>query len=196
MGTADTAPDDNAESLLDQVLDENKLLDKRPGGRPASDYSDDDIAAWIKELGAEVDHVEEQSANDEALVDDDDIPSILNELDDQLGGRETTATPPRIHLEPLDGASGTDDEVPELLHEIDDQLAAPGGTGAPDQTGTAKPVPDDFAEQAFSMSLDLARAYLEIGDPDGARDMLQQALSGARDPNHRRQIEEMLKQID
>ena len=41
----------------------------------------------------------------------------------------------------------------------------------------------------------LARAYLEIGDREGARDMLQQALSGARDPDHRRQIEELLQQI-
>ena len=48
----------------------------------------------------------------------------------------------------------------------------------------------------FKMSLDLARAYLEIGDNDGARDMLKQALSSARNPEHRRQIEELLQQID
>ena len=51
-------------------------------------------------------------------------------------------------------------------------------------------------DDTFNMSLDLARAYLEIGDQEGAREMLEQALSGARDPDHRRQIEDLLQQID
>ena len=51
-------------------------------------------------------------------------------------------------------------------------------------------------DDTFNMSLDLARAYLEIGDQEGAKDMLNQALASSRDPGHRRQIEELLKQID
>jgi FimV-like protein len=142
--------------LLDEVLQEGK----QPTGSPArgGDFTDEDIASWVAELGAEADRGEVRSANDDQLETEEDIPGILNELDDQLTRSETAESSPAsgIELEPLDGTSESD---------------------------------------AFNMSLDLARAYLEIGDQEGARDMLQQALAGARDPDHRRQIEELLQQI-
>ena len=144
------------DSLLDEVLQEGK----QPTGSPArgGDFTDEDIASWVAELGAEADRGEVRSANDDQLETEEDIPGILNELDDQLTRSETAESSPAsgIELEPLDGTSESD---------------------------------------AFNMSLDLARAYLEIGDQEGARDMLQQALAGARDPDHRRQIEELLQQI-
>ena len=63
------------------------------------------------------------------------------------------------------------------------------------QTETTEAADEPTEDDAFGMSLDLARAYLEIGDQEGARDMLKQALTGARDPDHREQIEELLAQI-
>jgi len=147
-----------SESLLNEVLDDKELLaDDDLPDRKEADFSDDDIASWVAELGKDTDNVETQSANDERIPLDDEIPDILTELDDQLSGDKEAALPPVVELEPA-----------------------------------SEPVEDD----TFSMSLDLARAYLEIGDQEGARDMLKQALSGARDPDHRRQIEELLAQID
>lgn len=124
-----------------------------------SDFNEDDIASWVAELGDEAEQPEAQSANDEKIPLDDDIPSILTELDDQLSAEKPADTP----------------------------------TPAPIQL---EPVSDTAEDDTFSMSLDLARAYLEIGDQDGAKDMLEQALAGARDPGHRRQIEELLAEID
>ncbi len=155
-------------SLLDEMLENDDPLEKSPA--PAADskqteseFTEDDIASWVEELGAEVEQadatpVEARSANDEQLTIDDDIPSILTELDDQLSGADAALNiePVGIELDPLD-----------------------------------EPQEDD----TFSMSLDLARAYLEIGDQEGARDMLKQALTGARNPEHRVQIEELLQQI-
>jgi FimV-like protein len=153
------------ESLLNEVLEDNKQLADHPTTTVVkeSDFSDDDIASWVAELGAEAEQAETQSANDERFPVDDDIPSILTELDDQLSQEKPSAmrTPAPIQLEPV-----------------------------------SDPVSDPGEDDTFSMSLDLARAYLEIGDQEGARDMLKQALSGARDPDHRRQIEELLQQID
>lgn len=145
-------------SLLDTMIDESKLLNDHPELADHDDISDEDIASWVAELGAEAERAELRSANDERVPLDDDIPSILTELDDQLTSAEPVEAPRTagINLEPVD-------EVTE--------------------------------DDAFSMSLDLARAYLEIGDQEGARDMLQQALAGARNPDHRRQIEELLQQI-
>lgn len=157
---SDEKDDDVNDSLLDEMLDESKLLSSRTeSSAPEPEFSDDDIASWIKELGTEVERAEPRSANDEKLPANDDIPSILTELDDQLTATDTTARlqTPDIRLEPID-----------------------------------EPHEDD----TFTMSLDLARAYLEIGDPEGARDMLKQALSSTSNPEHRRQIEELLQQID
>lgn len=156
---SDEIHDGITDSLLDEMLDNNKQLkSSTQSSGPESEFSDDDIASWIKELGAEVERSEPRSANDEKLTSDEDIPSILTELDDQLTSADTTTMPqaPSIQLDPID-----------------------------------EPHEDD----TFTMSLDLARAYLEIGDQEGASDMLKQALSGARNPEHRRQIEELLKQI-
>ena len=160
--TARRADDEIDDGVSDSLL--NELMDNADKPQAdsivrESDFSEDDIASWVAELGTEAEPVDEQSANDEQISLDDDIPSILTELDDQLSGERPsdTPTPAPIRLEPVSHADEDD---------------------------------------TFSMSLDLARAYLEIGDQDGARDMLKQALAGARDPDHRRQIEELLAQID
>jgi pilus assembly protein FimV len=171
-------------SVLDELLDSEKQLDQRPAPAVA-DMDDQDIAKWVEELGAEIDQLDMVATPDDrdkskARTEDEldgDIPSILNELDDQLGATDAIddrASGP-VKLEPLD--------EPEQLDALAD-LPTPehAGSNAEDDT--------------FKMSLDLARAYLEIGDSDGARDMLKQALSGARDPDQRRQIEELLRQVD
>jgi FimV-like protein len=150
-------------SLLDTMIDESKLLSGHPDPAVADNgISDDDIASWVAELDAETERLDMRSANDAEISLDEDIPSILNELDDQITRAEPADKPVTapIELEPLDEA---------VAEESDDET--------------------------FSMSLDLARAYLEIGDQDGARDMLEQALAGTRNPDHRRQIEELIQQI-
>ena len=173
-----------SDSVLDELLDSEKRLDKRPAPA-AADMDDRDIEKWVEELDAEIDQLDmvanpgdrnSAKARPDAAL-DGDIPSILNELDDQLGTTdaldERTGGP--VKLEPLD--------EPEQLDALAD-------------LPTPEPAGSDVEDDTFTMSLDLARAYLEIGDDDGARDMLKQALSGARDPDQRRQIEELLKQID
>lgn len=153
-------------SLLDEMLEQDKQLDQQrlaAETSPSHDVglSDEDIASWVQDLETEVsmDQPGDDTSGSGPLDIDDEIPSILTELDDQLSASDTTMAqqPAPIELDPVDDISEDD---------------------------------------AFHMSLDLARAYLEIGDQEGARDMLKQALGGARDPEHRRQIEELLQQID
>lgn len=149
------------DSHLNALLDDDKLVTDSPASTTAdtAEFSDDDIASWVAELGGTSEQTDTPSANDERIPEDDDIPSILTELDDQLAADKPAEVPPgaNVQLDPVD-------EIQE--------------------------------DDTFSMSLDLARAYLEIDDREGAKDMLKQALSGARDPEHRRQIEELLAQID
>lgn len=153
--------DDITDSVLAEMLEESRLVpESADPATGTSDFNDDDIASWIKELDSDADP---RSANDEKLS-EEEIPSILTELDDQLTSPGTTEfeADSNLRLEPVE------------------------------DTAAAQAMEDD----TFTMSLDLARAYLEIGDQEGAKDMLKQALAGARDPDHRRQIEELLQQID
>jgi FimV-like protein len=146
---------------------------------------DDDNAAQAKSLGRKP-----GPAPLDSDISDDDIASWVAELDaeaDRLDVRSAN-----------DAEIALDEDIPGILHELDDRIAT-----AAQAEVAAKPAiqlepldeePDE--DDTFAMSLDLARAYLEIGDQEGAKDMLQQALAGTRDPGHRRQIEELLQQID
>ena len=161
----DPATEDISESVLAEMLEDTQLAPNRPRDeRHEADFNDDDIASWIRELGGN-DTVDTNASEADRLVDNDEIPSILSELDDQLatGSASEFGASTRIELEP-----------------VEDPVRRSN---------------DDTEDDAFRMSLDLARAYLEIGDNEGARDMLQQALGGARNADHRRQIEDLLRQI-
>lgn len=127
-----------------------------------------------------------QAGESAAGYSDNDIASWIKEL-----GTEAERGSPDAHGEQVP----EDDGLPSLLTELDDRLASTPPVGLPD-VGSMEPSEDDGEDETFAMSLDLARAYLEIGDHEGARDMLQQALAGARSPAHRQQIEELLQQID
>jgi len=184
----DSDPDLDVESIMDQLAEERAQESakattpdrSKPGeepSRPADTrpaFDDDDLASWVAELDSRA------SSGGQASVEDDDLPSILTELDDQLKhAREPV--PPTASGIALDAV---DDTVPV------DELGDPEGLSL-DQPLDREQLDDD----TFTMSLDLARAYLEIGDQDGARDMLQQALAVAEDPEQREKIEALLRQI-
>jgi len=162
-GRAATDPDIDdgiTDTLLNDMLEESELLAEEPKRSDAdSEINDTDITSWITEMGSKAPQAQSMDAKGSAQTDDEDIPSILTELDDQL----SSAAPAEL---------------------------------SPSSSVQLDPVDDEGEDETFAMSLDLARAYLEIGDQEGARDMLEQALSVAHNPDHRRQIEELLQQID
>lgn len=124
---------------------------------------------------------------------DAEVARWAAELSDETGlpGEESRAV---SELDDLD--------VPSLLVELDDQFAAQHRLPdpAPVAPASAPAAPtragDDSEDEGFIMSLDLARAYLEIGDREGARDMLAQALLDSTDTGERRQLEDMLRDLD
>ena len=87
------------------MIDESKLLAEPPSPMGLdTEFTDDDIASWVAELGAEAERADMRSANDEQMAADDDIPSILTELDDQLTSADSIDSPRSnagIELEPI-----------------------------------------------------------------------------------------------
>lgn len=146
------------------------------------DTSEVEFASWVAELDEDLEQPEEQAAyndaiellNDQPDQLDDDIPSFPIELDDPVSAEVPVHAPIPAPIE-LGSINDTD-----------------GDAGLSDHVD---PISDIGEDDDFSLSLDLARAYLEIGDQEGAEEILKRALAGAPDPEPRRQMEELLTRI-
>ena len=190
----DTDPELDVESIMDQLAEERAQESAKATGsnrsaaadRPARQapppeaapaFDDDDLASWVAELDAGSSRA---ATNNQGSLEDDDLPSILTELDDQLKNAREPApsTQSKLNLDPLEDTIPVDQLSEAADLSLDEPLAR-----------------EQLDDDTFTMSLDLARAYLEIGDQDGARDMLHQALAVAEDPDQREKIETLLRQI-
>jgi pilus assembly protein FimV len=89
----------------------------------------------------------------------------------------------------------------KLLDDSEDELELPQSPGRAIDVGledyqdfiAAQHEPElDPAEQAFAADLDLIRAYIEIGEQDGAEHLIDKVLSSAA-PEHIKQEAQSLK---
>lgn len=98
----------------------------------------------------------------------------------QTSSRETSAG----------GGDDLDFELPDL-DSLGFADAAPGSTAGADDSGDA--LQDDEPLDEAGTKLDLARAYLDMGDADGARGLLDEVVQEG-DDQQRRMAEELLRQ--
>lgn len=123
-----------------------------------------------------------------------------NLLDFDLGEFGTGDEQPQASASSSDAASGTSEnmldfdlsELGELNFEEEDATSA--GSAAAD-SGPAHEdgaFPDDMDE--IGTKLDLARAYIDMGDPDGARSILDEVVSEGND-HQQQEAQELLQQI-
>jgi len=161
-----------------EILDESKRLDVPTEVNTAPpQINEDDLESWARELGFELEDPGAPSVGQDPLAANDNIElELFDDLDEQT---QAPAAVMRAFMAEADGSLG-DVDGDARLHGADTEARADG---------------KHPEKEAFSMGLDLARAYLEIGYQEEAKGMLDQALAGAKDPNHRRQIEELLQQI-
>jgi pilus assembly protein FimV len=95
---------------------------------------------------------------------------------------------------------GTDDEdstlqldADDLNFDLDDTFDADDAARNMDELGSAED--EDFSlGDEISTKLDLARAYIEMGDTEGARATLEEVVSDG-DEGQRREAEELMRQI-
>ncbi len=94
--------------------------------------------------------------------------------------------------------SVTSDDLPAL--DIDLDLGGTGGTTESDLTATGLKAigprrPEDPTMTEVGTKLDLARAYADMGDPDGARSILNEVLEEG-DPAQRQEARQLLDNLD
>ena len=138
--------------------------------------------------------LEEESVEEEALPMDDALFDLLNDTqEDELAiDTDDTAQTPSDSVK--DPQEELEDQVADLLSSTDDDIALE--EMAPEFDEDNEENMDLLSgEDGLRMKLDLARAYIEMGDTDGAKDIIKEVMDGA-DEEHLKEAQELLNSID
>ncbi|MCS5564393.1 MAG: hypothetical protein NZ728_09095 [Oleiphilaceae bacterium] len=210
---------DELDAELDKVADEDGEL----GGEEIEestlddlelDVSDEDLAL-MEEFSDSADSANSEAEPAQALDDDLDLEDALGD-DDTLGNLEADSPEAEVagteeleDLEELEGLAPADElEESEVVSESDPETELPvASEKVGEDADMAETVDidenelgedDDFdflaGTDEAATKLDLARAYIEMGDSDGARDILEEvALEG--DSDQKTEAQELLKNL-
>lgn len=180
------------------------------------DVSDEDLAL-MEEFSDSADSANASSEDDELSLDDElELEDTLRES--ELMGESDTASPEQeiageeelanlddldeLDLDSLDGlieepeANLQDDELPVASDEVQEDGPAKSSLDDIDENELGDDDDFDFlaGTDEAATKLDLARAYIEMGDNDGARDILEEvALEG--DDEQKVEAQELLKNM-
>jgi pilus assembly protein FimV len=132
-------------------------------------------------------------------VDSDDLVDLetsvrTDEGDTDFGLDEGEAAGDTVAQPLVDAAIGDTAEQP-ILDDLTD-------TGVADDSQETSPVedeawslPEDATMTEVGTKLDLARAYIDMGDPDGARSILNEVLDEGED-SQRQEARQLLAELD
>jgi pilus assembly protein FimV len=203
-GDADTASDaSDATPSWSSEMDEPAAGDEHAddGAREDRGHADEDEATILEQsydfdLGSAAETQSPEAPSEDEF---DALPPIPDETDanDQAG-----AAKPEALIEPEDD----DSESAQPAHEIeieDESESEPQAEHDADATSElSEEEPHDeaqggagFGGDAVDTKLDLARAYMDMGDPDGARAMLEEVLTEGSQ-SQRDVAQKLLDEID
>ncbi|WP_017530187.1 FimV/HubP family polar landmark protein [Pseudomonas fluorescens] len=186
-------PDDvlSFESVLQQQTAANELsdfdLDLQVDG-PASTLSDDDFLSGLEEQMKDVPALEPPTLTPAAL-DDFDLPE---DFDLSLADEPQADAKPDAFASELDDVNA---ELDRLSQSLEHPPIGPSFTAEDAALGDDEPE-FDFLSGANEVAtkLDLAQAYIDMGDADGAKDILAEVLAEG-DESQRGEAKEMLGRI-
>lgn len=180
VDTSDDAGDDNNtefDSLDDLDLDFD--LDSMGSQTESDDLTDDlDFNLDQIEPEPEVPTIEDVV---EADADNDNVTNLNLHLDQDSGLRKILPQDTFYAQDKAKPAADSEDDEDSWLGDIDDALSF---LDMPDEE-------IDLHEAHISTKLDLARAYLDMGDIEGARSTLEEVMVEGND-NQRREAEDLL----
>jgi pilus assembly protein FimV len=174
---AQPAPDDLSDFDLDLQLD-----------APAASQSDDDFLSGLEEQMSDVPAVEPPTLTP-AAVDDFDLPE---DFDLSLADEPDAAAKPDAFASELDDVNA---ELDRLSQSLEHPSIEPSFTAEDAALGGDEPEFDFLSgTNEVATKLDLAQAYIDMGDADGARDILSEVLTEG-DEAQRGEAKEMLGKI-
>ena len=194
--------DDDKTSLLEAepMIDEDELdLDLADD----EDFEDDlDLSGELDEASEDEADDPDFSAYDEAV---EEMPESEDELNPSVGGEAADLTG-----EPQAPDEAADVDLDDVLDEPESEETSEAAQPAPaadqddDEASSGLSEADlendedfDFLEgtDEAATKLDLARAYMEMGDSEGARDILEEVTLEGSD-EQKAEAQEMLKKLD
>lgn len=171
------ATDDLSDFDLDLQLD-----------APASAQSDDDFLSGLEEQMKDVPAVEPPTLTPAAL-DDFDLPE---DFDLSLADEPEAAAKPDAFTSELDDVNA---ELDRLSQSLEHPSIEPSFTAEDAALGDDEPEFDFLSgTDEVATKLDLAQAYIDMGDADGARDILSEVLTEG-DEVQRGEAKEMLGRL-
>ncbi|WLH28237.1 FimV/HubP family polar landmark protein [Pseudomonas canadensis] len=174
---AKASPDDLSDFDLDLQLD-----------APASTQSDDDFLSGLEEQMKDAPAVEPPTLTPAAL-DDFDLPE---DFDLSLADEPEVAAKPDAFASELDDVNA---ELDRLSQSLEHPSIEPSFTAEDAAKGDDEPEFDFLSgTDEVATKLDLAQAYIDMGDADGARDILTEVLTEG-DETQRGEAKEMLGRI-
>ena len=174
---AKASPDDLSDFDLDLQLD-----------APASTQSDDDFLSGLEEQMQDVPAVEPPTLTPAAL-DEFELPE---DFDLSLADEPETAAKPDAFASELDDVNA---ELDRLSQSLEHPSIEPSFTAEDAALGGDEPEFDFLSgTDEVATKLDLAQAYIDMGDADGARDILSEVLTEG-DESQRGEAKEMLGRI-
>jgi pilus assembly protein FimV len=155
---------------------------------PASAQSDDDFLSGLEEQMKDVPAVEPPTLTPAAL-DDFDLPE---DFDLSLADEPEAATKPDAFTSELDDVNA---ELDRLSQSLEHPSIEPSFTAEDAALGDDEPEFDFLSgTDEVATKLDLAQAYIDMGDADGARDILSEVLTEG-DEVQRGEAKEMLGRL-
>ena len=174
---AQATPDDLSDFDLDLQLD-----------APASAQSDDDFLSGLEEQMKDVPAVEPPTLTPAAL-DDFDLPE---DFDLSLADEPEADAKPDAFASELDDVNA---ELDRLSQSLEHPSIEPSFTAEDAAKGDDEPEFDFLSgTDEVATKLDLAQAYIDMGDADGARDILSEVLTEG-DETQRGEAKEMLGRL-
>ena len=174
---AKASPDDLSDFDLDLQLD-----------APASTQTDDDFLSGLEEQMQGVPAVEPPTLTPAAL-DEFELPE---DFDLSLADEPETAAKPDAFASELDDVNA---ELDRLSQSLEHPPIEPSFTAEDAALGGDEPEFDFLSgTDEVATKLDLAQAYIDMGDADGARDILSEVLTEG-DESQRGEAKEMLGRI-
>ncbi|WP_426215332.1 FimV/HubP family polar landmark protein [Pseudomonas sp. DWRC2-2] len=155
---------------------------------PASAQSDDDFLSGLEEQMKDVPAVEPPTLTPAAL-DDFDLPE---DFDLSLSDEPEAAAKPDAFASELDDVNA---ELDRLSQSLEHPSIEPSFTAEDAAKGDDEPEFDFLSgTDEVATKLDLAQAYIDMGDADGARDILSEVLTEG-DETQRGEAKEMLGRL-
>ncbi|WP_025856450.1 FimV/HubP family polar landmark protein [Pseudomonas sp. CHM02] len=174
---AKASPDDLSDFDLDLQLD-----------APSSAQSDDDFLSGLEDQMKDVPAVEPPTLTPAAL-DDFDLPE---DFDLSLADEPEAAAQPDAFASELDDVNA---ELDRLSQSLEHPSIEPSFTAEDAAQGDDEPEFDFLSgTDEVATKLDLAQAYIDMGDADGARDILTEVLTEG-DETQRGEAKEMLGRL-